>query len=84
MSGSTRAFLLIVVGVLANNYVYLHDIIWSTNAGLQAVVIEANPDFSGRIISLGWISDLGIAVTLAVIVVGLVLVRRALGGAEAS
>ena len=84
MSGSTRAFLLIVVGVLANNYVYLHDVIWSTNAGLQAAAIEANPDFSGRIIALGWLSDLGIAVTLAVIVVGLVLVRRALGGAEAS
>ena len=84
MSGSTRAFLLIVVGVLANNYAYLHDVIWSKNLEFKAAAIEANPDFSGRIIVLGWLGDLGIAVTLAVIVVGLVLVRRALGGAEAS
>ncbi len=84
MSGSTRAFLLIVVGVLANNYVYLHDVIWSKNFELKAAAIEAQPDFSESLIVLGWLGYLGIVVTLAVIVVGLVLVRRALGGAEAS
>ncbi len=84
MSGSTRAFLMIVVGVLANNYVYLHDVIWSTNPVLKAAAIEAKPDFSGSLIVLGWLGYLSIVVTLAVIVVGLVLVRRALGGAEAS
>ena len=60
---------LIIVGVFANNYVYLHDLILDKHEG----VILLGP--------IGWI---GIVVTLIVIVGGLVILLRsqASGAAE--
>ncbi len=52
---------LIIVGVLANNYVYLHDVIFDKYDG--AINLH----------SRGW---MGIVVTLIVIAGGLVIVRR--------
>ena len=60
---------LIIVGVLANNYVYLHDLILDKNEG----VILLGPR--------GWI---GIVVTLIVIAAGVAILLRsqASGAAE--
>ncbi len=52
---------LIVVGVLANNYVYLHDIVTNGHGGA---------------ILLGWHAGVAIGVTLVVIAVGLILAWR--------
>ncbi len=52
---------LIIVGVLANNYVYLHDLILDKHEGA---------------ILLGWIGGIGIIITLVVIAVGLVVLLR--------
>lgn len=59
---------LIVVGVLANNYVYLHDLIIDKHEG--AILLGAK----------GWI---GIVASLVVIAVGMVILWRsqATGGA---
>ena len=53
---------LIIVGVLANNYVYLHDLILDKHEGA---------------ILLGWISGIGVIVTLVVIAIGVVILLRA-------
>lgn len=53
---------LTIIGVLANNYVYLHDI-----------VLNKHGD---GIIMLGWKSGVGIAVTLVVVAIGLVILMR--------
>ena len=53
---------LIIVGVLANNYVYLHDLILDTYEGA---------------IRLGWISGVGVIVTLVVTAIGVVTLLRA-------
>ena len=50
---------LIIIGVLANNYVYLHDLLLGTHQGA---------------IMLGWIAALLIIATLAVTAVGLMIV----------
>lgn len=52
---------LIIVGVLANNYVYLHDLILGRHEGA---------------ILLGWIAGLGIIVTLIMIAGGAVILLR--------
>ncbi len=52
---------LIVVGVLANNYVYLHDLVLGRHEGA---------------ILLGWIAGTGIVVTLGMIVAGAVILLR--------
>ena len=57
----TWGLVVIIIGVLANNYVYLQDIILDKNEGM---------------IFLGWKAGIGIIVTLAVIFVGLVLLLR--------
>ncbi len=57
---------LVIFGVLANNYVYVHDIIVDSHDGL---------------IYLGWLAWVGIAVALAVVAVGIVLLVRPQGEA---
>ncbi len=52
---------LIVVGVVANNYIYFHDLVFDKHQGA---------------ILLGWWSYTGIIVCLAVILVGAVMVVR--------
>ena len=56
---------LIVVGVLANNYVYLHDLIFGKYAASEP----------GTIV-LGWLAALLILASLAVTAVGLAIVMR--------
>jgi len=53
---------LVVVGVIANNYVYMHDIV---------------TDGHGGAIYLGWKAGAAIILTLVVITVGLVMAWRA-------
>ncbi len=53
---------LIIVGVLANNYVYLHDLILDKHEGA---------------ILFGWISGVGVIVTYVVIAIGVVILLRA-------
>ncbi len=52
---------LIIVGVLANNYVYLHDLVLDKHEGA---------------ILLGWISGVGVIVTYVVIAIGVVILLR--------
>lgn len=52
---------LVIIGVLANNYVYLHDLVFGSQHGM---------------IDLGWLAGIGIVVTLVVIAVGLVILLR--------
>ena len=52
---------LIVIGVLANNYVYLHDLVLDKHDGA---------------ILLGWQSWVGIVVTGIVIAIGMVILLR--------
>ncbi len=52
---------LIILGVLANNYVYLHDQVVGTFGGW---------------IKLGWLANIGIVVTLAAIALGLFILLR--------
>ena len=52
---------LIIIGVLANNYVYLHDLIFDKHEGT---------------ILLGPRGVIGIIVTLAVIAIGMVILLR--------
>ncbi len=59
-SGKT-ASALIVIGVLANNYVYLHDLVLDKHNGA---------------ILLGWPSWVGIVVTGIVIAIGMVIFLR--------
>ncbi len=56
---------LIVIGVLANNYVYLHDLIFGKYAAAEP----------GTIV-LGWLAALLILASLAVTAVGLAIVMR--------
>ncbi len=60
---------MIIIGVLANNYVYLHDLALGTHQG--AIV-------------LGWVSTIGIVVTLLVIAFGLVILLRSRGSGTAT
>ncbi len=55
-------YALVVVGVLANNYVYVHDLVMDKHDGA---------------IILGWQSVVAIVVTLVVVAVGLILAWRA-------
>ena len=56
---------LIVIGVLANNYVYLHDLIFGTY----------EQELKGAIV-LGWIAAVLIIASLVVTAVGLMIVTR--------
>ena len=53
---------LVVIGVLANNYVYLHDLVTDKHDGA---------------IFLGWRAAIAIILTLVVVAVGLVVAWRA-------
>ncbi len=55
---------LIIIGVLANNYVYLHDLIFGKYE-----------EFEGAIV-LGWLAALLIIATLVVTAVGLMILMR--------
>ncbi len=52
---------LVVLGVVANNYVYLHDLMMGTHQGM---------------IQLGWIAGVGVFITIGVITLGLYLLLR--------
>ena len=52
---------LVILGVLANNFVYLHDLILDKYAGA---------------IILGWLSWIGIGVTLLVVAFGIYILVR--------
>ena len=56
---------LIIIGVLANNYVYLHDLISGTYEYYE----------TGAIV-LGWVAAIVIFASLAVTAVGLMIVMR--------
>ncbi len=56
-----RGVALIVVGVVANNYIYFHDLVFDKHQGA---------------ILLGWWSFTGIIICLAVIAIGAVMVVR--------
>ena len=58
---------LVVVGVLANNYVYVHDLVTDKHDGA---------------IFLGWQSVVAIVVTLIVVAVGLIMAWREEAEAE--
>ena len=64
----TWGLVVIIIGVLANNYIYLHDLILDRHEGM---------------IFLGWKSGIGLIVTLAVIFGGLVLLLRSQPGGAA-
>ena len=55
---------LVILGVLANNYVYLHDLI-----------LGKYEEFEGAIV-LGWIAAVLIVATVAVTAVGLMILMR--------
>lgn len=57
--GIKRGCALIVIGVLANNYVYMHDVVTNGHGGA---------------IHLGWKAGAGIILTLIVVAIGLSLV----------
>ena len=60
--GKKLGLALLILGVLANNYVYLHDLILGRHE-------------EGAIL-LGWIAGLGIVVTLGMIAVGAIILLR--------
>ncbi len=64
----TWGLVAVIIGVLANNYVYLNDLILDRHEGM---------------IFLGWKAGIGIIVTLAVIFGGLVLLLRSPTGGAA-
>ncbi|MCH7540665.1 MAG: hypothetical protein IH999_09770 [Proteobacteria bacterium] len=64
----TWGLVVVIIGVLTNNYVYLHDLILDRHEGM---------------ILLGWKAGIGIIVTLAVIFIGLVLLLRSPAGEAA-
>ncbi len=55
---------LIIIGVLANNYVYLHDLFFGTYQEPAGAIV------------LGWVAAILIIATLAVTAVGLAIVMR--------
>jgi len=57
----TLSLALVIIGILANNYVYLHDLVIDNHDGF---------------ISLGWYSWVGIVATLIVIAIGIVNLVR--------
>ena len=65
----TVGLVLIIVGVVANNYVYLHDILFDKHAG---------------VIYMGWKSLLAAAATLVVIALGVLVLARSRATVEPS
>ena len=60
---------LVIIGVLANNYVYLHDLVFDKHEGA---------------ILLGWQAKVAIILTLVVVAVGLVVAWRAAAEAKSA
>ncbi len=69
LKNKTVSLALVIIGVLANNYVYLHDLVIDNHDGF---------------ISLGWYSWVGIVVTLIVIAIGIVVLVRSEASEAAS
>ena len=61
LANRTLGLVFVIIGVLANNYVYLHDIIFDKEAGS---------------IYLGWLSWVGISLTLLVVAFGILMLLR--------
>ncbi len=68
VANRTLGLAFIIIGVLANNYVYLHDLILDKHAGA---------------IHLGWPSWVGIGVTLLVVAFGIFILVRSQAPAAA-
>ncbi len=64
---------LIIIGVLANNYVYLHDLILGKYKQYEGAIILGQYE---NAIVLGWLAALLIIATLVVTAVGLMIVMR--------
>ena len=64
---------LIIIGVLANNYVYLHDLIFGKYKQYEGAIILGQYE---NAIVLGWLAALLIIATLVVTAVGLMIVMR--------
>ncbi len=62
---------LVVIGVLANNYAYLHDLIFGKYEELEGAIV------------LGWLATIGIVVTLVVTALGLYILMRSHEGSTA-
>ena len=55
---------LIIIGVLANNYIYLHDLVFGKYEEFQYAIV------------LGWLAAVLIITTLTVIALGLIILLR--------
>ena len=64
---------LIIIGVLANNYVYLHDLILGKYKQYEGAIILGQYE---NAIVLGWLAALLIIASLVVTAVGLMIVMR--------
>jgi hypothetical protein len=64
---------LIIIGVLANNYVYLHDLILGKYKQYEGAIIFGQYE---NAIVLGWLAALLIIATLVVTAVGLMIIMR--------
>lgn len=74
---SKRAIFIVIVGVLANNYMYLHDAIWNNNPELANAAVKVwGPTSSQSIIALGSLSRIGIVLSLLIIGYGLYVIGR--------
>ena len=69
LKNKTLGLVLVIIGVLANNYVYLHDLVLDKHEGA---------------ILLGSQSWVGIVVTLIVIAIGIVVLVRSEASESAS
>ncbi len=68
LANRTLGLVLVIIGVLANNYVYLHDLVLDKHEGL---------------IDLGLKSAVGIGVTLLVVAFGIFILVRSQAPAAA-
>lgn len=72
---SKRAIFIIIFGVLANNYMYLHDAIWNNNPELMNAAVHAwGVTSSQSIIALGQLGRIGVVISLLVIGYGLFVI----------
>lgn len=76
MSGK-RAILLVIFGVLANNYMYLHDAIWNNNPELANAAVKVwGASSSQSVIALGQLGRIGVLLSVIVIGAGVYFIVR--------
>ena len=85
----TWSLILIIIGVLANNYIYLHDVVFGKYEVAALPVVEGRlpgflvavlPNVGSGVIVLGTLSYVGIIIAFILIVIGLVLAGRVMSG----